>query len=546
MRECVREYVYAAVRYVKAVKWAIVAIGVIAFVAHGALLFSDCFGIDTDFIIEGEHNFDVIGRPGLIWLGKLLGLSWFNLYYAQVMTFLFMVLIPIAFGFLFYVTGKQRNCLNSTLLVFGLSFLVSPFWTAQIYFLNQSVQVTCSCVLITLAILLVELSRKEQKWLKWGCLLSAVLVMLLVFACYQVLIMIYIMAVAAVFLFVNLQEKMTVKQQLGWIFYHIVVFLVGFSAYMTVSKLFFLESSMYLQNQIKWNGMSLAEGLQNCMDAIGNTLQDNPPYYTGMYGVFAVLLVLVTLYWLGTESGFGKANGFFFVLVELFVIASSYAFILLYGGEILDRMQLVMPLSQGCMLYLTIILLYRIKPQAGLKRLLYYATYLVLTVAIYNNTITQLNFTNRFYYSENWRFEYDKNIARDVYEDVNCILVTEDLADRDFDNILFLGCPYYPYNRMGITGDAMGRSFFDFNINSVERPRITYFMREIGYPIEVHFTGGELAAFYCYFEDCFAEQVEGMPVYPEAGYVQYLSNSEMGLEYIVVKLGDNWKAWKEE
>ena len=62
-------------RYIKEylfkVRWAIIGVVAIAFMSHGAVLFSQSFGIDTDFIMNGEHNFDRIGRQGLIWIGLI-------------------------------------------------------------------------------------------------------------------------------------------------------------------------------------------------------------------------------------------------------------------------------------------------------------------------------------------------------------------------------------------------------------------------------------------------------------------------------------------
>ena len=69
-------------------------------------------------------------------------------------------------------------------------------------------------------------------------------------------------------------------------------------------------------------------------------------------------------------------------------------------------------------------------------------------------------------------------------------------------------------------------------------------MEELGYPLDVHFSGGEQAAFYEYFDDYMGKQVEEMPVYPNDGYVQYLSNSDPELAYVIVKLGDNWRTWE--
>ena len=80
--ELLKEYLYRT-------RWAIVLAGVIAFMAHGSVLFSQRFGFDTDAIMNGMHNFDQIGRYGLVWLAQFLGLSWFNLYYAQVLALLF-------------------------------------------------------------------------------------------------------------------------------------------------------------------------------------------------------------------------------------------------------------------------------------------------------------------------------------------------------------------------------------------------------------------------------------------------------------------------
>ena len=143
-----------------------VIICVVVFITHGSVLFSQRFGIDTDFIMNGKYNFHVIGREGLIWLAWFLGLKWFNLYYAQVLTLLFMAFAPVVFGYLFYQTNNQNTRLNLSLLVLSISFIVSPFWTAQIYFLNQSAQVLFACILIPVCFLLAETTRTDPRH-KW-------------------------------------------------------------------------------------------------------------------------------------------------------------------------------------------------------------------------------------------------------------------------------------------------------------------------------------------------------------------------------------------
>ena len=72
-----REYLYR-------VRWTILCIAAVTFLKHGSILFSQRFGIDTDIIMEGAHNFTMLGRPGLVWLAKFLDLDWFNLYLTQI------------------------------------------------------------------------------------------------------------------------------------------------------------------------------------------------------------------------------------------------------------------------------------------------------------------------------------------------------------------------------------------------------------------------------------------------------------------------------
>ena len=47
--------------------------------------------------------------------------------------------------------------------------------------------------------------------------------------------------------------------------------------------------------------------------------------------------------------------------------------------------------------------------------------------------------------------------------------------------------------------------------------------------------------FHYYFDDVFGETVDAMPSYPQTDYMQYLSDSETGLNYLVIKLGGDWR-----
>lgn len=528
--------------YLYKVRWTIVAIIIVTLLAHGSILFSQRFGADTEYMMAGIHNFDVIGRQGLIWISNLLGFEWFNLYYVQVLTVLFMICTPIAFGYLFYRTSEQKTCLNILLLVLSFSFIVSPFWVAQIYFLNQSSQVLLSCILIAISILFAEEARGQLQN-RWYFVLLAIVMMQVIFSCYQVLVLMYVVTVIAVFLIRSTPKEYTLKQQLQWIGYHSCVFAVGFLVYILISNLFFMSQSDYLLTQIAWTRVGIREGIRNCIYAVGGSLLNNPPYYTGFYGIFFLIMFSISIYKLLKAKKLKKWNSVLYLLVELFLFASPYVFILLYGNPIPDRMQLILPLSQGCVLYLTVLLLYEERTQrTGFSLLLLKGISVLLVFALCKDNLTNLSYCNRFYYTDEWRYQYDTNIAKDVYQDVKALQAAHE-QNNFYDNIVILGYPDIPYNEICLRGEIIGQSAFQFQhyAGYLNRQRILYFMRNTGYPLEPLFTEGEEKAFDAYFEDYFSETVDAMPCYPLPGYAQYITNDEIGLEYLIIKLGNDWR-----
>lgn len=532
--------------YIKKIPWIIFALVIAVFMSHGSLLFSERFGIDTEFIMSGLHNFNSLGRQGLVWLGTLLGLEWFNLYYAQALVLLFLILAPLSFGYLFYKTGGQEYFCSLPLLLLGLSFVVSPFWATQIYFLNQSPQILLSCILIPFTILFVEASRISLRQ-KWYFAVIAILLMQPIFSCYQVLIMLYVMGTAASFLFSTFKTNYTTKEQWHWILYHAVVFLCGFFIYLLISKLFFLDGTSYLQSQIWWNLLGTSEAAHLCLDTLRGLCGKNPPYTTGLYPIFSFMLLLVTFYQIITHKRKWHGSSYLFVFIELFIIASPSVFILLYGGLIPDRMQLLLPFSQGCILSLTALMLYQNAKNIDTKTALWSSRILILILAVslWRDISTQMSHCNRLYYTDQWRYEYDKQLADDIYAELRALEDSRTYDPSVFRKIVFLGCPELPYNDTCIKGHVMGVSEFAFDAweNTIYRPRIVYFMRQVGYHIQPYFTDEEETQFFEYFQKDFGELAEAMPHYPSKNFVQVLSNEEAGEAYLIVKLGEEWWGW---
>lgn len=534
--------------YLFRMRWFLVSIAVLTLMTHGPILFTQRFGIDTDAILNGIHNYDLIGRQGLIWLANLLGLDldWFNLYYAQVLTIIFLFLSPVAFGCLFRLAGGQKEGEGPALVVLSISYIVSPFWVSQIYFLNQSAQILLACVLTAAAIALAETARRDFRH-RWYFMLGALVLMQATFSCYQVLIMLYITGTASLFLLYSLKHSPSLRQQFQWIGFHAGVFLTGFLMDMAISNVFFMEGSHYLSQQIAWSRVTLPEGLGQCLDAILVSLKNTPPYYTGLYGVFCLVFLALLLYRLITCQTMTKGSCILMMLSALFLSCTPYVFVFLYGGELLDRMQLVMPLSQGCMLYLTVLLLCFEKPQksrffpAAKKGIV-----LLLLLALGKDTLSHLSFCHRFYYTDEWVFQYTSRLADQVYEEIRATQLQDSakqLPESSRDNILFLGCPVIPYNNTCFGGHVIGYSAFTYDaaVRQPARERILLFLQNMGYPLQADFTEEETALFLQEFEAVFGSRIDSMPSYPEPGYVQWISDDQSGQTYLAVKLGDDWR-----
>lgn len=548
-------------QYISDAHRAIVVLALATLMTHGSLLFSENIGIDTEYIIRGKSNFDSIGRQGLIWLSELLGTKWFNPYMVQALTLLFMVCAPVCFGYLFYVYSGQKTLTNVTLAVLGVSYIVSPFWTEQLYFLNQSAQVTFACILTAAGIWLAEEGRRAFRT-KWYYILGTLFLMQFTFSSYQILTMLYVVGVVMVFLCSSLKEDRTAKQQLQWILAHMGIFAAGLGLYWMITSHFFGDGLDYLGNQIGWGRMGLKAGILNCIYAVLPALRNTPPYYTGFYGIFALVLLAAAFYRAAAGGRFRKKKGeaAIFFLALLFLIGAPFVFCILYCGSLLARMQLVLPLGQGCMLYLTVLFLFAGEKQetegAGRKNedgrrrrrsCFMKGIAVLLTLAVLKNTMTDMGWCSRMYYTDQWRFQYDKQLAHDLYMELKDYLAENGYEEELCKKMVFIGYPLIPYNEACFRGEVIGRSIFEWDIDagSINRGgRITDFMSDTGYGglPEPAFSKGAEDAFYVYFIEYFGEQVDAMPSFPDAGSIQYLKSEEIGLDYLIVKLGPYWRS----
>ena len=313
------------------------------------------------------------------------------------------------------------------------------------------------------SIFLAENARTDLKH-KWYYILFSVMLTQTVLACYQILAVVYITGTVAVFLITTIKKELTLKQQIQWIGFHAGIFIIGLTVYLTIAQLFFMSGSGYLKGQILWTKIGLVEGLHQCFKAIRYSLKNNPPFYTGFYDIFSILLIVLTVCRMIQNRKIKRRSNVIILLAEFFLILSPYVFVFFYGGGIMPRMQLVMPLSQGCILYLIVLIFPdRAIFKTKVQKIFVQGIILFFAATLYKDTISHLNYCNRLYYTYDWVFQYDTEISKKLYWDIKEAKDTCGLEDS-FDEILFVGYPDIPYNMTCHTGLDVGVSFFQRDI----------------------------------------------------------------------------------
>lgn len=332
---------------------------------------------------------------------------------------------------------------------------------------------------------------------------------------------------------------------------------MGLALYWLIARLFFSSDTgtVYLNSQLGWNN-GIKAGLYHSFSAVWSTLTKTPPYYTGFYGIVSLLLLSSAIYRGRKDQWFQKKKGglLLFFLAMIFLMLTPYVFIFFYGGQLADRMQLVLPFSQGCMLYLSVEYLFggrsgekdSEKSDFAWKKRARAGIAIMLTLAVLKNTLMDMGVCNRIYYTDEWSYQYDKQLAHDIYIGLKDYLAEEGYDETLYNNLIFLGYPLLPYNNAALKGDVAGNSIFAYDIerDDTSRPRILYFMKAVGYPLEPepYFGEGARAAYYVYFDKHFGDRVDAMPSFPAQGSIQYLESEEIGLRYLVVKLGPYWRS----
>ena len=504
------------------------------FLLHSAKLNSNVIGIDTEDLIHLGRDFYggwlATGRQGLVFLKFALGNSYFNPYFAGVMT-LVMFALAVSLFFLLWDhvrggSGEQKYGLTAWILG-GILWISHPILVEQFYFSLQSVEI-CICFALTAVALYLSMLWVENRTDRGHFLLfpAAAVLLFITFSSYQVFVVLYIFGVVTMLLLQSLAaltQGNAIPAKLLWkkIGLYTVLFLVSFGVNMAITKLFF-STSDYLEQQILWGKGEFLDNIRNILHHVRQVLTgaDSIFYHWG-YGLLCVTSFLLLLLILRRHRVQKKSGLFMIVFLYLAVMVMPFLMTVIMGGTPVVRSQLILPIMTGFLAYLSMTLLRHAEIKKGRAELCAAAVLVLICGA---GSIGQAQMTEALYYTDRCRYEQDVAIAQQLIKRLK-------LVNRWNLPVVVIGSLEFEPNNACVKGEIIGTSFFDYD-TEVEPLDYWSTRRILGF---FHTLGAEYEQLHA---DRMPEALEYstyMAMWPEDNCVEL--NEDNG-EFVLIKLSD--------
>ena len=328
--------------FIRAHAWLAGILAVILGLVYGNQAFNNYYYIDKEIMVNDAGSFYAygdVGRFGMIFVKKLLGLSWYNPYLAGALLLITLWLTGMGGAYLFYSLDKRLKV--APLLIFMLLFLVYPTYVEQFLFQYQAFEVALGILLLVVSDWHLMLALREKSWLAF--LLSLPLVVIS-FGIYQSMVPIQLCLYLGCFLMLLYGEEAEGKKRnvfaaVGWVVAH---FLIAFVVYEVIAKLFFTHMD-YLTDQVVWKDTELKVVLMYIKGYIRDVVMAEGIYYTPTYnicwiiGLGAMALLFLRL----------KRKSVWYGLGLLGVVLSPFFLTFIMGRFQFPRVQLTLPLACG-------------------------------------------------------------------------------------------------------------------------------------------------------------------------------------------------------
>lgn len=334
-----------------------------ALLCFGFLAFNDNVRVDTEELINHPGTtvgWLTIGRYGLAFLKRILGLRVHKVFWSAFLFFVFFLLGANLLTFeIYHFSGKRERY---SYWIFLLLYVTSNIWCYQLYFSLQQAEVACAMFLLVVAAMLTMRACFEEKGaanlLRF---LAATVFMVIGLGAYQALAVYYIVICMILFL-VHLEaqafsyrksEEAVQKKQNRRLLLGIVELLVQFgisyAIYYVIANTWFMAAADYMESQMGWGRLPVAECVKNVLRTAKNILLGYGPRNFSFYTIGILLVVFLALKICRerkTADEMWPGLRFVLYLLALAGIVAAPFFMTIYMGEMLvTRSQFALPVT---------------------------------------------------------------------------------------------------------------------------------------------------------------------------------------------------------
>lgn len=478
--------------------------------------FSNYYYIDKEQLVNNPgsfYNWNEIGRFGLIFVKKLLNLSWYNPYLGGILLLVALWLSAMAAGYLFYSVDSWLG--SASLGVFMMLFLIYPTYVDQFLFQYQAFEVMLAVFFLLISNwYLLESIRERDK----TAFVASIPLVIVSYGIYQNMVSIQICLYLGIFLFMAYDRKAENNIVRAVIVQDILHFIITLAAYSVIAMFFWKSEGNYLEGQIGW-GMGIWATFLNIFSYFKMLVVSDGVYYTRVYVVcclmgFAALFLLV--------KRLGK-KAFWYALGLAGVVVSPLSMPILMGGVIVPRIQMTLPLANAILWLFGFRVIYaevREHWKAGSRVLIM----IVGGILIFMNTAP----TMRMFYTRDVIGRADEMMTTVIVKDLGAFP-----ASSVGKPIIFWGHREALTNAACSKPDRTHASIFisAYEVQYFFEPkyffstyRIIGYWNTLGYDWFCGPTVEMMSLAY--------EQGEDMPAYPCTGYIKEFD------DYIIIKLGE--------
>ena len=406
-----------------------------------------------------------IGRFSLVGMKRIFENQFFNVYFSNMLMLLMFVFSTVIWSYLFYYYTDENSISRKGYWIFGVVFVSTPIMVEQISFSLQNWEVMFGYILIAFAVFCFFEGYRNRKI---GLFISSILIVAWCIGIYQNLIVVYVLGFLVVMLLMIESFKNNIQISKMFLAFCCTT-LIGTGVYFVVNKAVQIamktgDNSTYLRGQIQWFSRPFRESVYVIFEYIKNLIFSNNSVYSSfIYGFVFLIFIAIGII---SKNKFKGWN----CLLRLLIVLTPFYFPILFGGYVNIRVQNILPITAGIVMWHTIVHFRRKE------------VYLLCSCAVLYFSLRNSQIMAQAFYSDYCSYNNDVRTAENIVYSIG-----DEFPGHNFENTIFINAKTkiqeIPDN---IALENIGTSIFsiswlsDFDLQT----RVADFFNCIGYRVK--------------------------------------------------------------